>query len=194
MMPNPVSPPCRSEGIFDRTLTCYECLGEYKKFSSLEIIKCNKGSFNLFGIQPRWECCYSSRPQASLQYHTMTAIEDNKFIVIGGLTANRLSSTRTLQGTYDSSMKGSINDIKAISWKEFDSLNEGRHDHFAFMMKQSIIVAGGDQNSAYSGANYLLSCERYNFKSEKWEMSPHKLPFPIIKIKLMLYLNKQFLY
>ena len=129
--------------------------------------------------QPKWEIFYSRQPYARLQYHTITALEENKVVVVGGLARNGISSNGVYEGIL-------ATDRKSVTWIELDSLAEGRHNHLTFKMKRNILVAGGVQNSIASGVKYLLSCERYDPNAHEWNTSTHQLPFPVTNASVLV--------
>ena len=159
-------------------------VSENIKYKSIEILKSKKDSFR-FLPPPRWKCYYSCQPQASLQWHTITVIDNDKVIVIGGLPENRISTNRVYMGYIEKRRC-------KISWKELKPLNFARHDHFAFKMGRHIVVGGGDQNSKYTGANYVLSCEIYDLDTGNWKITSHYLPFPMLKASVAVESHQNF--
>ena len=160
-------------------------VGENIMYNSVEVLKSKPNRLKFLPTFSRWKCYYSSQPHASLQYHIMTVIDDNNLVVVGGLPHTRISSNRVYIGNLK-------NNSYEVSWKSLEPLNEARHDHFAFRMGRYIIVGGGDQNSQYTGANYILSCERYNLDSGVWETTPHSLPFPLQRASAVVDSDQKF--
>ena len=159
-------------------------VGENIKYKSIEILK-SKSNRMKFLPSLKWKCYYSTQPHASLQWHTMTFLEDNRAIVVGGLPESRLSSNLVYMGHLK-------NNSTEFSWIELESLKDARHEHFAFKMGRHIIIGGGDQNSKYTGANYIQSCERYDLDTGHWEIMSHRLPFPLIKASVVVDREEKF--
>ena len=108
--------------------------------------------------------CPTSLP-LDVRYHTITKIEENKVMLVGGVF-NNVVSNRVFQGTL-------TNEHKDVIWEELESLNTARFRHVTFKMKTNVYVFGG----LFILHSNVTSCERYDLIERSWKNCLHTLPY-----------------
>jgi len=125
--------------------------------------------------------CKINRPVSGLCWNTITNVQYNKVISIGGTNGIKVSS-KVHEGKL--SRNG-----KYVQWKQLPSMREPRSRHAALKLRNVLHVIGG------RGGNGMLlkSSEMYNIDDERWMVGP-QLPYHLYEMSAISDINERFLF
>ena len=113
--------------------------------------------------------------------HSLTSISNDKVLLIGG------NFMFLGQLTWDK-----LN----LRWKRLENVSSkpgySRSYHISFKMKDHVYVAGGLLTSKIEESRKSTSCEKYNFKQNKWSSCEYSLPYPLIDASVVVSSDESF--
>ena len=124
--------------------------------------------------------CSSPLPLTLTGGHTVTSLEPGKVMLVGGYCGGS-ASEKVFIGRISE-------DKKDVTWTETDSLRNAREYHITFKMKGNVFVAGG-VDTEYEA---LSICEQFSSKSNKWVISKHQLPYPLVNATVIVSKDETF--
>ena len=107
--------------------------------------------------------CLTQLP-VSANGDSLTRVDHNKVMFVGSYWV------------FEGELSENKNDV---IWRKLEFPKIPRRHHIAFKFGDSLYIAGGFEQQGNDFAE-LSSCERYDFKENKWFDCPHTLPHPLV--------------
>ena len=133
-----------------------------------------------------WPNQWFRRKPEQVFEHTTPSILHNKILLIGGnhmypgqLTRDKINVrwTKLEQG-----------------YMNYHKHGYSRKGHIAFKMKNHVYVAGGllTSKTQILERTILTSCNKFNFKENRWSKCKHSLPYPLADASVVVSLDETF--
>ena len=128
-------------------------------------------------LRNQWFCNKPTRVVG----HSLTNISYDKVLLIGG---------------YNMFLGQLTWDKLNVRWKRLEHASSksgySRRNHIAFKMKDHVYVAGGLLTSTIEEGRKTTSCEKYNFRQNKWSSCEHSLPYPLTDASVVVNCDESF--
>ena len=127
--------------------------------------------------------CTTPFPLQYVESHTITAIDCNTVMFVGGLVSS--IDHRVSNLVYQGDFREETNDIV---WKELPPLKRARMEHFTFKLKNNVYVMGGLDEDL----QYIACCERFSLKECKWFDCEFSLPYDLWDTSVVVSADETF--